>query len=62
MVESETSCNSSVTIKFRKLTPYISTEIKVLLLENVHPDAVALFKEAGFQVFSAMLRRFYEAS
>lgn len=37
-------------IKYRKLKPYSSNEIRVLLLENIHPKATMLLKEAGFQV------------
>lgn len=38
------------TIKYRRLEPCRSDNIKVLLLENIHPVAVKLFKSAGFQV------------
>lgn len=53
MVEfDDLSQNSGVTIKYRELKPYSSPEIKVLLLENIHPAAVRLFENAGFQVSS----------
>lgn len=37
-------------IKYRKLDPYTSDEIKVLLLENISEKAVKIFKDAGFSV------------
>lgn len=43
--------SSSRTIKYRRLKPYTSPEIRILLLENVHPVAQRLFEEAGFQVY-----------
>lgn len=42
--------SSDKMIKYRRLKPYSTGEIRVLLLENVHPDAVRLFTDAGFQV------------
>lgn len=42
-------------IKYRKLNPYTSDEINVLLLENISEKAVRVFKDAGFNVkFSDM--------
>ena len=41
-------------IKYRRLKPYSTGEIRVLLLENVHPDAVKMFTDAGFQVLASM--------
>ena len=37
-------------IKYRKLNPYTSDEINVLLLENISEKAVKIFKDAGFNV------------
>ena len=37
-------------IKYRRLRPYKTAEIKVLLLENVNQAAIDLFTEAGYQV------------
>lgn len=37
-------------IKYRKLDPYTSDGINVLLLENISEKAVKIFKEAGFNV------------
>lgn len=37
-------------IKYRKLNPYTSDEINVLLLENISEKAAKIFKEAGFKV------------
>lgn len=37
-------------IKYRKLDPYTSDEIKILLLENISEKAVKIFKDAGFKV------------
>lgn len=37
-------------IKYRRLRPFRTTEIKVLLLENISSSAVELLKEAGYQV------------
>lgn len=42
--------NGDKTIKYRRLKPYSTAEIKVLLLENINPVAVELFKAAGYQV------------
>lgn len=45
-------------IKYRKLNPYTSDEIKVLLLENISEKAVEIFKEAGFSVLNNRLYLF----
>lgn len=37
-------------IKYRKLNPYTSDEINILLLENISFKAVKIFKDAGFNV------------
>ena len=37
-------------IKYRKLNPYTTDEINVLLLENISEKAVKIFKDAGFNV------------
>lgn len=37
-------------IKYRKLNPYTSDEINILLLENISEKAVKIFKDAGFKV------------
>lgn len=37
-------------IKFRKLDPYKTEEINVLLLENISIEAVKTFQDAGFNV------------
>ena len=37
-------------IKYRKLDPYTSEKINILLLENISNNAVKIFKEAGFNV------------
>jgi hypothetical protein len=37
-------------IKYRKLDPYTTDEINILLLENISTKAVKIFKEAGFNV------------
>ena len=42
--------NGDITIKYRRLRPYKTDEIKVLLLENVSPVAKRIFEENGFQV------------
>ena len=41
---------AEITIKYRKLNPYTTGEINVLLLENISPNAVDIFKRAGFNV------------
>lgn len=41
---------SEITIKYRKLNPYTTGDINVLLLENISPNAVDIFKRAGFNV------------
>lgn len=41
---------AEITIKYRKLNPYTTGEINVLLLENISPNAVEIFKRAGFNV------------
>lgn len=45
-------CNSNGgrSTKYRRLRPFRTTEIKVLLLEGVSPVAVNLLTEAGYQV------------
>jgi hypothetical protein len=37
-------------IKYRKLDPYTSEKINILLLENISSKAVKIFKDAGFNV------------
>lgn len=44
------SSNGNVSMKYRRLRPFKSAEIKVLLLENVSPVAANLLREAGYQV------------
>lgn len=39
-----------VTTRYRQLKPFSSDELRVLLLENVSPVAVQMFKDAGYQV------------
>jgi hypothetical protein len=41
---------AEITIKYRKLNPYTTGEINVLLMENISPNAVDIFKRAGFNV------------
>ena len=41
---------SNRVIKYRRLRPFKTAEIKILLLENVSPVAVKLFTDAGYQV------------
>lgn len=38
-------------IKYRKLDPYTTEEINVLLLENISIEAIKTFRDAGFNVF-----------
>ena len=45
-----------ITIKYRKLNPYTTGEINVLLLENISPNAVEIFKRAGFNVRSCRMK------
>lgn len=42
--------SSELKIKYRKLDPYTSGEIKVLLLENISTKAVKIFQDSGFHV------------
>lgn len=37
-------------IKYRKLDPYTTDEINILLLENISTKALTIFQEAGFNV------------
>lgn len=37
-------------IKFRKLDPYTTDAINILLLENISVKALKIFKDAGFNV------------
>lgn len=37
-------------IKYRKLDPYTTDEINILLLENISAKAMKIFKDAGFNV------------
>jgi hypothetical protein len=50
VLDDRSSGSGDKMIKYRRLKPYSTGEIRVLLLENVHPDAVRLFTDAGFQV------------
>lgn len=38
--------------KYRRLRPFKTEEIKVLLLENINPVAEQMLREAGYQVES----------
>ena len=46
-------------IKYRKLDPYTSDEINILLLENISLKAVKIFKDAGFNVCNRFDFYFY---
>lgn len=59
IIKADSSLNASpslqraeITIKYRKLNPYTTGEINVLLLENISPNAVDIFKRAGFNVIT----------
>lgn len=49
-VSPELVAATELKIKYRKLNPYTSDEINVLLLENISEKAVKIFKDAGFNV------------
>lgn len=42
--------NGNRVIKYRRLRPFKTAEIKVLLLENISSVALKILKEAGYQV------------
>jgi hypothetical protein len=44
------STNGSRVIKYRRLRPFKTDEIKVLLLENISTVAENMLREAGYQV------------
>ncbi len=46
-------------IKYRKLDPYTSDGINILLLENISEKAVKVFKDAGFNVTEQQLCALY---
>lgn len=50
MVELHQSANGNRLTKYRRLRPFKTEEIKVLLLENISPVAVNILKDAGYQV------------
>ena len=52
---SSNSQNGSKSIKYRRLRPFKTDEIKVLLLENVSQVAANLLRDAGYQVSDTRL-------
>lgn len=50
--------STELKIKYRKLDPYTTDEINVLLLENISSKAVKIFKDAGFNVI-VMVYKYY---
>jgi hypothetical protein len=59
--DSTSSSVRGITTRYRQLKPFSSDEMRVLLLENVSPVAVKLFKDAGYQVpsSSTLIPTFY---
>jgi predicted Fe-Mo cluster-binding NifX family protein len=49
-IGNKNGASAELTIKYRKLNPYTTGEINVLLLENVSQNAVKIFQDAGFNV------------
>lgn len=48
--DSTGSLNGNRVTKYRRLRPFKTEEIKVLLLENVSPIAERMLRDAGYQV------------
>jgi len=46
--------SAELNIKYRKLDPYTTGDINVLLLENISPTAIKIFKDAGFNVLRCL--------
>lgn len=50
--------SNELKIKYRKLDPYTTEEINILLVENISSKAVKIFKDAGFNVIGLFAYKF----